>query len=327
MLIQSFDRIAIPVFVLDKEHRIVFWNKAIEAMSGLSSACMIGTRDQWRCFYASPRYCMADLMLLEDPISHLETLYAGRYRKSDLIENAVEASDYFPEIGGGRWLSFTAAALYDAQGEVCGAIETLVDISEQKRFEQMLQEREQHFRELSITDSLTGLYNVRHLHEQLRRELARAVRHPQGLSLCMLDLDYFKQINDRYGHLLGDRVLEMFAGVVRTSLREADLAFRFGGEEFLLLLPDTSAAEAFLVAERIRQTLELNTALSAILEGSVEDSVADLEQGLNMPLPRVTVSCGITEYRPGDNEKTLIQRADQALYQAKGAGRNRTLIG
>jgi diguanylate cyclase (GGDEF)-like protein len=157
------------------------------------------------------------------------------------------------------------------------------------------------------TDGLTGLYNHAFLVQALRRELQRARRHARAAALVMLDLDDFKRVNDTRGHPVGDRVLVTVATLVRGCLREIDTAARYGGEEFALLLPETSRAGAVVVAERIRDKAERHFARR---RGG----------------PRVTLSGGVATF-PDDasDAEGLIRRADQALYRAKAAGKNRVL--
>ncbi|MCW5828801.1 MAG: diguanylate cyclase [Deltaproteobacteria bacterium] len=160
--------------------------------------------------------------------------------------------------------------------------------------------------QLAITDHLTGLFNHRFFHERLSAEFQRSRRHRRELSLMMLDFDHFKQLNDTYGHPVGDRVLSRVGEFLKETLRESDMAFRYGGEEFSVLLPETGGKHAFQLAERIRK------GISAITFPE--------KPGL-----RVTVSIGVATY-PGHGDLTrerLISDADEALYGAKRDGRNR----
>lgn len=161
-------------------------------------------------------------------------------------------------------------------------------------------------RELSIRDELTGLFNRRHMLELLGTERARSERSGQPWSVALIDVDHFKAVNDSHGHGVGDEVLHVVAQVISEGLRDADQVARWGGEEFLVLFPDTDCDNARLVLQRIRQ--ELATTL-------VSRAVPDL---------RVTFSAGVSCF---DGEEALgrtIERADQALYLAKAGGRNRT---
>jgi len=160
-----------------------------------------------------------------------------------------------------------------------------------------------------LTDPLTGLGNHRFLHEVFKIEFRRHLKTHQPLSCFMMDLDRFKRVNDRYGHPFGDYVLRHFADLVKKSIREGDTATRYGGEEFLCILPNCDAPEALAVAERVRK----GTENYPFLHG--ERRV------------RITVSVGtVTGYqRSGSNYRNLIFLADQALYEAKRRGRNRVV--
>ncbi len=152
--------------------------------------------------------------------------------------------------------------------------------------------------ELAMRDELTGAFNRRFLMETLAREQARAARLGGRLSVCMLDVDHFKQVNDRLGHAAGDQVLKQVAAVATRCLRGADVFGRFGGEEFLAVLPETDRPGALLVAERIRAAVQAETG--------------------------VTVTLGVAE-RAGEDVAALLAKADHALYRGKAAGRNRVL--
>ena len=168
-----------------------------------------------------------------------------------------------------------------------------------------LRESERRYRELSITDDLTKLFNSRSLLSRLQNELDRAQRYGHALSLLILDLDNFKLFNDTYGHIAGDKVLARAGEILRRSLRKTDIAFRYGGEEFIAFLPETTVHEALRFAERIR--------------------LAFAEQEFrfnNKTQLAVTVSIGLAEYVPGEDSSTFIDRADQCLYTAKKNGKN-----
>jgi signal transduction histidine kinase len=129
---------AIPIFVIRKDHRIAYWNRALEVLSGIRADDVLGTDEHWRAFYRVARPCMADLVV-DDTLETVPNWYSGKYRKSKLIEKAYEAVDFFPDLGnGGRWLRFTASAIDDSSGRLFGAIETLEDITEQKIAEEEL---------------------------------------------------------------------------------------------------------------------------------------------------------------------------------------------
>jgi diguanylate cyclase len=155
--------------------------------------------------------------------------------------------------------------------------------------------------ELSTTDKLTGLKNRRFFHEKLEEHIALFHRTQQPFSLCILDIDHFKKVNDTYGHQTGDQVLEQLARILQAHARPEDLAARYGGEEFVLILPAAEEPEARGIAERLRQTV----AESVWITGSL------------------TISIGVATYTTDDSDASILKKADEALYVSKVNGRNR----
>lgn len=164
-------------------------------------------------------------------------------------------------------------------------------------------------RELASRDDLTGVFNRRYLFDVLAKETNRCHRANGPFSVCILDIDFFKQVNDRFGHQAGDEVLRRVADSVSSRLRNIDCFGRYGGEEFLLILPQTPMEGAAIKAERVRRQIE---------ELRFSDIAPDV---------RVTVSIGVAEFLSDENVDATIQRADAALYQAKEQGRNRVVLG
>jgi diguanylate cyclase (GGDEF)-like protein len=166
-------------------------------------------------------------------------------------------------------------------------------------------------KELSITDSLTGIFNRRYFEERFIEELHRSERHNLSFSLAMMDIDDFKSFNDTEGHLAGDEVLKSVANITKECLRISDVLARFGGEEFVVIMPQTERNEASAVAERIRQSIK-------------EQSI----RGWNgFPGKRITASIGVATFpSDGTDRKELIRNADKALYRAKMEGKDRTVL-
>jgi len=174
--------------------------------------------------------------------------------------------------------------------------------SERTRMMQKLQK-------LATTDGLTKLYNSRSFYSQLELEVDRYNRYKHPLSLLLLDIDNFKDFNDNFGHLEGDKVLVRFSQIIKSCLRTNDSAYRYGGEEFTVILPETNGDEAKTVAQRIRSSLETEKF---------------------KPIPdknaKITISIGVTQYFPKEELSAFIRRADKAMYLSKKNGRNRVTV-
>jgi two-component system cell cycle response regulator len=179
-----------------------------------------------------------------------------------------------------------------------------------KRYSERLRDNVQQSFEMAITDGLTSLYNRRYMESHLGSLVEQAASRGKPLSLLVLDIDYFKSINDGFGHDAGDDVLREFATRVRKSIRGIDLACRYGGEEFVVVMPETDMAVAATVAERIRRRIACEPFHINRGAGSID----------------VTISIGLAALANADDSAaTVLKRADQALYRAKRDGRNRVV--
>jgi diguanylate cyclase (GGDEF)-like protein/PAS domain S-box-containing protein len=227
---------------------------------------------------------------LSGEVEHVDYAFSGLRKNGAVID--IEAHGSAMEIHGKRAL-----------------ISLVVDVTERTRAARELQTLQDRLREQATHDALTGLYNRRYLEESLSRELILAKRHGHPVSLIMADLDHFKAVNDRYGHLAGDAVLRVFGDLIRRHARGSDISCRYGGEEFLLVLPQMAKDKAVERAQQLCCAL----AAARIAYG-----------GLSIT---VTASFGVAAF-PGDGQTgdRLIAAADQALYAAKTAGRNRVNV-
>lgn len=180
-------------------------------------------------------------------------------------------------------------------------------LSHIKKTEKALRKSEKKFRELSIIDNLTLLYNSRHFYNQLKMEIDRANRYTDPMTIILLDVDNFKAFNDTYGHIEGDQVLVRLGQVIKRCLRKIDSAYRYGGEEFVIILPVTACEDGVIIAERIRA--EFKKENFSTLPGT--DA-------------HMTLSLGVSQYIPMEEMKGFVRRADQLMYQAKKNGKDRT---
>ncbi|MFN2258044.1 MAG: GGDEF domain-containing protein, partial [Desulfuromonadaceae bacterium] len=192
--------------------------------------------------------------------------------------------------GGFYWVDTTVSPVCDSLGDVYGYMAVRHDITDKKRIEQ-----------LSITDPLTGLFNRLKLDEELKHEHTRYERYGHKFAVILFDIDHFKRINDTYGHLSGDKVLQEFSALSKSHLRDTDVLGRWGGEEFLIVAPGTDSDGAINLAEKLRQ---------AIAEFDFTH------------VGTVTASFGVAVIQEHEESDRLLKRMDEALYQAKEQGRN-----
>jgi len=166
---------------------------------------------------------------------------------------------------------------------------------------QELRRKKEQLEKMAVTDALTGLYNRRHIYDRLRQEGEKSDRYSSRFSIIMFDIDFFKRINDSYGHQFGDIILKKVADAIHSTARNVDISGRYGGEEFIVILPEVQLKGAIILAERIREKIE-----------NIKTDVPDL---------KVSVSGGVAEFA-GGNVEELVKKADQLLYKAKESGRN-----
>lgn len=220
--------------------------------------------------------------------------------------------------GSTRWLSHTCVAVYGDDGKWLGRRESNRDITDRKEVEQARRESNLALKiilarekELARTDPLTGIHNRRYLFELAEHQFEVAGRYKQSIAIIMFDIDHFKRANDTYGHAVGDELLKRVTQIARSNLRTADTIGRYGGEEFIIILPMTNAMQAYSLAERIRVSIEEMRVLTEKGNASV------------------TVSVGVVEMKHSPRSETVeetFRRVDEALYAAKNAGRNRIEI-
>ncbi|WP_038054422.1 GGDEF domain-containing protein [Thioalkalivibrio sp. ALJ1] len=269
-----------PVLITDPQGNIVYVNVAFEEQTGYSRNQVLGQNP--RLFKSGQQ---------EDAFYQemWETLKRGDAFRGEFVNRRHDGSLIH--------LEQTINPVINERGQITHFVAIGKDITDRVRMEDEV-------RRLAHTDWLTGLANRLSLGDTLETEMERSRRYGRPLSLIMFDIDHFKDFNDDYGHETGDEVLKKLADTVRKALREADALGRWGGEEFMIVVPETPCKGAATMAEKLRQTV-------AAMKTSCPISV--------------TASFGVTDMRPGDTPKTFARRVDEAMYQAKEAGRNRVV--
>lgn len=269
------------VTMIDSSGKVTFWNPAAEKMFGYAASEIIG--------------CNPEARLV--PARYRETLHASfpqfvQYGTGTLLGATTEL--YALRQNGSEFpveISISAVKIRDNWH----AVAIVRDITVRKLAEEQLQQ-------LATTDTLTGAYNRRRFNEVLAAEILRAKRYGTPFGIIILDVDYFKHINDTYGHPSGDRVLVQLSSIISNNLRKTDVFARWGGEEFVILTSNCAIVCPRQISEKLRAFIETH------------------------PFPvvgKVTCSFGVTEFRQGDDLESIVKRADDCLYRAKEAGRNR----
>lgn len=271
-----------PAWLISRERRILAQNKAAESIFGtkVGDYCWKGIHNGE---FLPPELREA---LKEEgfPLSGAKCSFCLGDEALDLNEPFNSEVEVAGHIWDTRWIPLGEGVF----------LHYAADVTKYKKMEEEL-------RLLSVTDSLTNVYNRRYFMQKLQEEIERAKRSDREFSLIMLDIDRFKSINDKFGHNAGDLVLKNITELIKSRIRKTDTLARWGGEEFLLLLPDTPVKNAVRLAEELRDNLSR----------------------LNIPgIGNVTASFGVAGYRAGDTIDALLQRADDSMYEAKAAGRN-----
>lgn len=289
---QIFDTISIGLIVLDLDFKVVSWNRWMELHTGFKEETIIG--QSIYTFYpnltkGSFNKIIKSVMAFGNYASYSQKLH--KYLIP--IKNPHGSKLQLPYMQQ----NCTFGPLRNQANKINGAYITINDVTDVVVYEQKLVQ-------MTKEDGLTGLYNRRYLDRRLSEELERSIRYGNSVSLMILDIDFFKNINDTHGHLCGDHTLRQFAKLLQRLVRSTDILGRYGGEEFCCILPGTPLMQAISLAERCRHQVE-----QAVIVSSDHQI-------------KLTTSIGVTESTRADTVSSLIKRADDALYLAKRQGRN-----
>ena len=299
---QLANQLADGLYVVDRQRRIIFWNLAAEMITGYSADEMVG------------RYCNENILQHTDQRSRpvcvkgcplLAVIEQGKKHRCRLFLKHKKGHRVAVEV--------RTAPLSNSEGEIIGATEIFSDITRQLANETRIKK----LADQALLDELTGLPNRRHLLRELSLRCAEMHRHKVSFGLLFMDIDHFKQINDNYGHQAGDLVLKHLAESLSSVLRNGDMLGRWGGEEFVAVMPRVSPQELKMIAQR----------LSSITRGtliSINQALAEPQQHQALEII-CTLSIGATLSCATDSPESIVRRADQLMYQAKLAGRDRVI--
>ena len=294
LLIQALDQGPDPVMITDCSGKIEYVNKRFSEFTGYRAEEILGQ---------NPRILSAGQTPWETYKQLWNTILSGHVWQGELCNRR--------KGGGLFWESISIAPIKNRQGRIAHFVGVWNDSTERKRREERITTNLREFEHQSRTDDLTGQYNRRHILVELEREIERVIRYGRRLSGMMIDIDNFKMINDRFGHLIGDRVIKAFAAVISKSIRKIDILGRYGGDEFLVILPEVTLDVAKLVAQRIQKNL------------------LEYEENVLGELGKLTASIGLLSFDgvKETSQSSFIEKIDQALLKSKQAGKNTITVG
>ncbi len=293
---QIFDMVDIGLVVLDRDLKVQHWNRWMQLHSGISAERIIDTSlfDHFPHLNTSKflRNCKSVLhfgnfSFLSQKLHH----YLFPFKPVSSYTSTFEFMQQNCTIG----------PLRDDNKSIEHIYISVQDVTAIAAYEKKLTE-------MNLKDGLTGIYNRRFLETKLVDEFERYRRYKRPLTLILFDIDFFKKVNDTYGHQCGDHVLKVLSSYVDSSIRKIDTVARYGGEEFCLILPETNLESSLIVAERLRENV-------------AQKEITFMDSSIS-----ITISMGVAEAFEGiDSPEELLKRADEALYEAKRSGRNRVV--
>ncbi|TWC22934.1 MULTISPECIES: GGDEF domain-containing protein [unclassified Pseudomonas] len=300
-IVQSID---VGVVVLDRKYRVQVWNTFMENRSGVQP------KDAHNQHFFS-LFPEVDQQWFSRKVESVAALGTPAFTVWEQRPYLVRFKNYQPITGHEAFMyqNTTLLPLRSPDSNINHICLVIYDVTDVATNRHQLQAANAQLQLLSSTDRLTGLYNRGHWEESLKAAYARHQRYGNNSSLVMFDIDHFKRVNDTYGHQAGDKVIEQVARLVREHVRDSDVAGRYGGEEFGVVLSDTDKAGARMFAERLRKAVE------------------EMDVPYGDVVIRFTISLGVADLsRPSSSHAELIAWADEALYTSKKTGRNRVTV-
>lgn len=281
ILAQAVEQTDELIKITDVDGKIIYVNNSLVANTGYKEIELIGQNPR---IFKSGKHTKAFYKKLWD------TILAKKVYRNVIINKKKDGTLYYEDQ--------TISPILDKDGKITHFVATSKDVSSQMELEEKL-------KLMATTDALTGVYNRYKMNEEIDFEIKKAKRYKKSFALIMFDIDFFKNVNDTYGHDVGDKVLEELAEIVTRSIRATDTFARWGGEEFMILARNSDARSATILAEKIRKKVE-----NFLFADGIE----------------ITISLGISVYDKNKTKETLLKEADEALYQAKSLGRNKTVL-
>ncbi|CDF93110.1 MULTISPECIES: GGDEF domain-containing protein [unclassified Pseudomonas] len=300
-IVQSID---VGVVVLDRDYRVQVWNTFMENRSGVQP------KDAHNQHFFS-LFPEVDHQWFSRKVESVAALGTPAFTVWEQRPYLVRFKNYQPITGHEEFMfqNTTLLPLRSPDSKINHICLVIYDVTDVATNRHQLQAANAQLQQLSSTDRLTGLYNRGHWEENLKATYARHQRYGNNSSLVMFDIDHFKRVNDTYGHQAGDKVIEQVAHLVREHVRDSDVAGRYGGEEFGVVLSDTDKAGARMFAERLRKAVE------------------EMDVPYGDVVIRFTISLGVADLsQPSNSHADLIAWADEALYTSKKTGRNRVTV-
>ena len=294
LLTQALDQGPDPMMITDNRGMIEYVNSRFSELTGYTSEDVVGK---------NPKILSAGNTSIETYRELWDSVLSGHRWQGELC-NRKKSGETF-------WESISIAPLKNPEGSVSHFVAVWKDVTEAKRRHEEMVSHSKTLEVQSIRDDLTGLYNRRYILLELEKETERSIRCKRPITGMMIDLDNFKQVNDQYGHPAGDEVLKQFALILEKSIRKMDIAGRYGGDEFLVLLPESDLEISGRVAERIRK------------------NVHEFPFNAKGTPFSLSVSIGLIPFNEGEknNKNGMIEKIDQALFRAKQSGKNQVAVG
>ena len=304
LTMQVLDHLDAGIVILDKDYNVYAWNTFMQAYSGISTDQIMG----------KPLFDVVENLPENWLKNKISSTFKLRMRSFSAWEDrpwVFKFSNFSPISGGADFMyqNMTLTPLKSLTGEYTHICLTITDVTDIAKNKNHLRESNEQLTHLSITDRLTQLYNRGHWENCLVDEFEHYQHMHQPMTLVMFDIDHFKNVNDTYGHVAGDAVIKTIADIVRKAKRQSDIAGRYGGEEFGVILPGTTADMTSYFTERLRKKVEK---ANVIVDGKTIN---------------VTISLGVCQLHPGiTNYESWLEQTDSALYESKKKGRNQTTV-